>query len=83
MSGVGWISFLIIGIVAGFIAEKVLGRDDSLFINLIVGVVGAFVGGFLANALGIVFYGFLGSLIVSTFGAIICLYLWQQIRARR
>ena len=83
MPGVGLIGFLIIGIIAGFIAEKVMAKDHGLLMNLIVGVIGSFVGGFLANALGIAFAGWIGNLVVATIGAIILLYVYGMIQARR
>ena len=42
-----------IGAVAGWIAEKLTRSDMGLFMNIIVGIIGAYIGGFLANAAGI------------------------------
>lgn len=80
MQGVGWIGFIVIGILAGWIAEKVMNSQHGLLTNLVVGVVGAFIGGFLANAVGIAFYGFLGSLVVATIGAIVLLWVLRMIK---
>jgi len=80
MQGVGWIGFIVIGILAGWIAEKVMNSSHGLLMNLVVGVVGAFIGGFLANAVGIAFYGFLGSLVVATIGAIVLLWVLRLIK---
>lgn len=82
MNGVGIIGAIVIGILAGWIAEKVLKRNHGLLVNLVVGVVGALLGGFLANMLGINFGGFIGSLIVSTLGAILLLIILGAIRRR-
>ena len=82
MSGVGILGAIIIGIVAGWIAEQVMGRSHGLLTNLIVGVVGALLGAFLAGALGIEFAGFWGSLLVSTIGAIILLAILGMFRRR-
>lgn len=82
MSGVGLIGAIIIGILAGWIAEQVLKRKDGLLMNLVVGIAGALLGGFLANTLGITFGGFIGSLIVSTLGAILLLVIVGAIRKR-
>ena len=49
MPGVGFIGMLIIGIIAGYIAEKVTSSDHGLLTNLSVGIAGSFVGGTLAN----------------------------------
>jgi uncharacterized membrane protein YeaQ/YmgE (transglycosylase-associated protein family) len=80
MPGVGFIGMLIIGILAGYIAEKVTRGDHGLFTNLLVGIAGSFVGGSLANALRIEFYGWLGNLIVASIGAILILWIWRSVR---
>jgi uncharacterized membrane protein YeaQ/YmgE (transglycosylase-associated protein family) len=82
MSGVGILGAIIIGIVAGWIAEQVMGRRHGLLTNLIVGVVGALLGAFLAGALGIEFAGFWGSLLVATIGAIVLLAILGLFRRR-
>jgi uncharacterized membrane protein YeaQ/YmgE (transglycosylase-associated protein family) len=83
MDGVGIIGAIIIGILAGWIAEKVMHRNHGLLTNLIVGVVGAFIGGFLATALGFNDYGVVGSLITATIGAILLLFLLGLFNRRR
>ena len=82
MSGVGLIGAIIVGIAAGWIAEQVMKRDHGLFVNLLVGIVGALLGGFLAGLIGIEFGGWLGSLIVSTLGAILFLFILGYIRRK-
>ncbi|MCC7265887.1 MAG: GlsB/YeaQ/YmgE family stress response membrane protein [Caulobacteraceae bacterium] len=82
MSGVGIIGAIIIGILAGWIAEKVLKRNHGLLTNLIVGLVGALIGAFIANALGINFGGWIGSLLVSTAGAILLLFVLGLIKRK-
>jgi uncharacterized membrane protein YeaQ/YmgE (transglycosylase-associated protein family) len=82
MPGVGIIGFIIIGLLAGYIAEKVLGRSHGLLTNLIVGLIGSFVGGFLASALNFDVYGWLGNLVTATVGAIVFLWLLGVIRGR-
>lgn len=83
MNEVSIIGAVVIGILAGWIAEQVMGREHGLVTNLIVGIVGAFLGAFVASALGIGFAGFWGSLIVSTVGAILLLALVGMFRGRR
>jgi uncharacterized membrane protein YeaQ/YmgE (transglycosylase-associated protein family) len=83
MSGVGWIGALVIGILAGWIAEKVMSRSHGLLTNLIVGVVGSFIGAFLAQqVLGFDFEGFWQSLVVSAIGAIVLLAILGLFRRR-
>ncbi|MDP1874588.1 GlsB/YeaQ/YmgE family stress response membrane protein [Phenylobacterium sp.] len=82
MSGVGILGAIIIGIFAGWIAEKIMKRDHGLFTNLVVGLVGALIGGFIANAIDFPFSGFIGSLIVSTIGAVLLLAILGLIRRK-
>jgi uncharacterized membrane protein YeaQ/YmgE (transglycosylase-associated protein family) len=85
--GVGWIGTLLIGALAGWIAEKVMKADHGLLVNIIVGIIGSYIGAFLANALGIqlgeLFSGwFLGNLIVAAIGAIVLLFIVKLVRNR-
>ena len=80
MPGVGFFGMLIIGILAGYIAEKVTASDHGLLTNLLVGIAGSFVGGSLAQLLNIEFYGWLGNFIVATVGAVLILWLWRRFR---
>lgn len=81
MPGVGFFGMLIIGIIAGWIAEKATGSDHGLLTNLLVGIAGSFVGGTLAGLLNIQFYGWLGNLIVAAIGAILILWIWRSVRS--
>ena len=82
--GLGIIGWLVIGVVAGWLAEKVMGRNHGLITNLIVGVVGALIGGFIAaNVFGTPVGGFnLGTLVVAFLGACLLLFLLGLIKRR-
>ena len=83
MEGFGWLMFLFIGLLAGWIAEKIMHRDHGLLTNLIVGVVGAYLGAFLASLLGIgVGTSFILALIVSIVGACLLLWIVAMVRGR-
>lgn len=82
MSGVGIIGWILIGILAGWVAEKVMKRNHGLLTNLAVGVVGALLGGFVAGLLGISFGGWIGSFVIATLGAIILLFLLGLLKRR-
>jgi uncharacterized membrane protein YeaQ/YmgE (transglycosylase-associated protein family) len=76
------IMFLIIGVAAGAIASFYMGRQQELVPNLLVGIIGAFIGGFIAKLLGLTAYNVIGEVVVATAGAIICLFVWQRIRGK-
>ncbi len=75
---------MVIGIVAGWPAEQIMGRNRGLPTNLLVGVLGAIIGGFLvANLLGVAVGGFnLVTLIVATLGEVILLFLAGPFKRR-
>jgi uncharacterized membrane protein YeaQ/YmgE (transglycosylase-associated protein family) len=86
--GVGWIGTLVIGGLAGWIAEKITKSDIGILMNIIVGIIGAYIGAFLANALGLqlgeIFKGwFWGNLLVAVVGAVILLVVVKMFRGRR
>jgi uncharacterized membrane protein YeaQ/YmgE (transglycosylase-associated protein family) len=75
------ILFLVIGLIAGWLAGQVLkGKGFGLIGDLIVGVIGAFLGGWLFTLLGISIGGILGSLITAFVGAVVFLYLIRIIK---
>lgn len=69
------IFWIIVGIVAGWLAEQVMGRNHGLLTNLVVGILGAIIGGFIAGALGFAWGGWIGSTIVAFLGACLLLFL--------
>lgn len=85
--GVGWIGTLVIGGLAGWIAEKLTKSEMGLIMNIVVGIIGAYIGAFLANALGLqlgeIFSGwFWGNLLVAVIGAVILLLVVRVFRSR-
>jgi uncharacterized membrane protein YeaQ/YmgE (transglycosylase-associated protein family) len=76
MTGVGIFATILIGILAGWIASRTMGRRHGLIVNLIVGLIGSWIGAMLAEKFRIVPEpGFISSLVVSTVGAIVLLFL--------
>ena len=81
MPGVGFFGMLLIGFLAGYVAERAMNRDHGLFTNILVGIAGSFIGGTLAGVLGINYQGFLGNLIVAVAGAVIILWIFGRAKA--
>jgi uncharacterized membrane protein YeaQ/YmgE (transglycosylase-associated protein family) len=76
--------FVLIGIVAGFIAGKLMKSGDyGLIGNLIVGVIGALLGGFVMGILGLAPMTLVGRLVTATVGAMLFLALLRFIKPRR
>ncbi len=77
MVGVGLIGAIIVGLLAGFIAEQLMGGNHGLLTNLVVGLIGALIGPVILGALGLMpaDSGFLPSLAISTVGAIVFLFV--------
>lgn len=68
--------FLLIGLCAGWLAGQLTKRGGFGIVgNLIIGVIGAILGGFLFGLLGLKSYTLLGSLVTATVGAIVLLFL--------
>lgn len=78
MPGVGFFGLLLIGVLAGYVAEKAMKRNHGLLTNMLVGIAGSFVGGALAGVLNINYYGFAGNLIVAIAGAILILWIFGR-----
>ncbi|MEH0196505.1 GlsB/YeaQ/YmgE family stress response membrane protein [Caulobacter sp. CCNWLY153] len=83
MSILAWI---VLGLIAGFIASMLVSRSGGgLVLDLVLGIVGAVVGGFLFNQFGSAgVTGFnLYSLLVATIGAVVVLLIYHMIAGRR
>lgn len=73
--------YLLIGLVAGWIANMIVkGQGAGFWINLLVGVVGGLLGGWLFSLFGIFAIGTFGSIIMSIVGAIVLLWIAALIR---
>ena len=74
MNVMSLVGFLIIGIVAGWIAGNLMkGRGFGLVGNMIVGVIGALLGGFLFSLLGLSVHSVIGALITAVVGSVVLL----------
>ena len=77
----GVLAWILIGLIAGYLAAKITNAPRGIIRNLVVGLVGSLFGGFLFTKLGLyVVPDFWGELITATIGAVVFLALWQAIR---
>lgn len=76
---------IIVGLVAGFLAEKIMSSSGGLLTNLFVGLVGGMLGGWVAGLLNLNYIGegFVDRVVVSTCGAVLLLAIWRAVTGRR
>ena len=75
------IAGIIIGILAGFIAFKFTsGSGKGCLVNLILGIIGGGVGGWVFSFLGISTTGRIGELVTATVGAVLVLWIWNKLK---
>jgi uncharacterized membrane protein YeaQ/YmgE (transglycosylase-associated protein family) len=82
----GFISWIILGLIAGFIGSKIVNkRGEGLLLDIVLGILGAIVGGFLFSLIGAV--GVTGlnlySMMVATVGAVVVLLIYHALFAGR
>ncbi len=84
----GIIAWLILGGLAGWIASMIMGTDaqQGILMNIIVGIIGAFIGGFVARLLGFGSESFelfdIGSWLTAIIGACILLFIVKAVTGR-
>jgi uncharacterized membrane protein YeaQ/YmgE (transglycosylase-associated protein family) len=84
LTSVGWISYIIIGAIAGWLAGKIVkGGGSGLVMNIVIGIIGALIGGFL---LSFIFNtaggGWFFTLFTATLGSVILLWVVGKVRSR-
>ena len=82
----GIISWIILGLIAGFIASKIVdARGQGMMLDIVLGIVGAIVGGFVFSAFGAEgITGFnLWSVLVAIAGSVIVLWVYHAVAGRR
>jgi uncharacterized membrane protein YeaQ/YmgE (transglycosylase-associated protein family) len=81
MDGRGVIWFLVVGLIAGWLAGKIMqGSGFGLVGDLVVGILGAVLGGWLFSLVGIAAWGFVGSIVVAVVGALVLLYVVRVVK---
>jgi uncharacterized membrane protein YeaQ/YmgE (transglycosylase-associated protein family) len=83
VSSRGFVGWVIIGLLAGWIAGHLTrGRGFGCVVDVILGLIGAVVGGWIFTRLGIVAWGFWGSLAAATLGAVILVVIARLFAGR-
>jgi uncharacterized membrane protein YeaQ/YmgE (transglycosylase-associated protein family) len=79
-AGIGWIAAIIIGGVAGWLAEQFMKSNMGVFMNIILGIVGAIIANALLSVFGVVLTGWIGYLIAGFIGACILIAIARMFR---
>jgi uncharacterized membrane protein YeaQ/YmgE (transglycosylase-associated protein family) len=82
----GLLAWIIVGAIAGFLANLVMGSREGLLLMIVLGIIGALVGGFLAEALfhrGSVNGINLESIVIATLGAIVVVFVVRALQGGR
>ena len=79
----GFLAWIVVGAIAGFLANQVMGSREGLIMMVVLGIVGGLVGGFIATSVfhaGSVDGINLESIIIATLGAILVVFIWNAVR---
>jgi uncharacterized membrane protein YeaQ/YmgE (transglycosylase-associated protein family) len=80
---IGWIAAIVVGGIAGWLAEQFMKSDMGLVMNIVLGIVGAAVASWLFGLIGISFGpGWVGYLISGFIGAVILIFAVRMVRQR-
>jgi uncharacterized membrane protein YeaQ/YmgE (transglycosylase-associated protein family) len=82
----GIISWIVLGAIAGFLANMIVGGREGVIGTIILGIVGAVVGGYIAASVfhkGDVTGVNIESIVIAVLGAIIVLFVWRALRGNR
>ncbi|MFZ1046620.1 MAG: GlsB/YeaQ/YmgE family stress response membrane protein [Pseudolabrys sp.] len=79
---VGWIAAIIIGGIAGWLAEQFMKSDMGLLMNIVLGIVGAAIGSAILTFFGVNLGGWIGYLIAGFVGAVLLIWIVRMVRGR-
>ena len=80
---VGWIAAIIIGGIAGWLAEQFMHSNMGLLMNIVLGVVGAAIASAILSLFGIALGGWIGYLVLGFIGACLLIWIVRMVRGGR
>ena len=78
----GLFGLIIIGGLAGWIAGMIIGSRHWIFTNILIGIVGSWIGSELADIANVAVHGSLAHFVAALIGSCIVLYVWQMLHPR-
>ena len=79
-AGVGWIAAIIIGGIAGWLAEQFMKSDMGIIMNVVLGIVGAAIASAILSFFGIALGGWVGYLVCGFIGAVLLIWIVRAVR---
>jgi len=79
-AGVGWIAAIIIGGIAGWLAEQFMKSDMGIIMNVVLGIVGAAIASAILSFFGITLGGWVGYLVCGFIGAVLLIWIVRAVR---
>ena len=79
---IGWLAAIIVGGLAGWLAEIFMKSGTGIFMNIVLGIVGAALANALLSFFGVALGGWIGYLVAGFVGACVIIFLWRAIRGR-
>ena len=79
---IGWIAAIIIGGIAGWLAEQFMKSNTGLLMNIVLGIVGAAIASAILSIFGVIFIGWIGYLIAGFIGACLLIWIVRTVRGR-
>ena len=79
-AGVGWITAIIVGGIAGWLAEQFMKSNMGLIMNIVLGIVGAAIASAILSYFGIDLGGWVGYLVCCFIGAVLLIWIVRVIR---
>jgi uncharacterized membrane protein YeaQ/YmgE (transglycosylase-associated protein family) len=82
----GFLAWIVVGAIAGFLANQVMGSREGLLLMIVLGIVGGLVGGFIATSvfkMGSVNGINIESIVIATLGAILVVFIVNALRGGR
>ena len=78
--GIGWIAAIIVGGIAGWLAEQFMKSNMGLLMNIVLGIIGAAVASAILSFFGIALGGWIGYLICGFIGAVLLISIVRAVR---
>jgi uncharacterized membrane protein YeaQ/YmgE (transglycosylase-associated protein family) len=81
LTSVGWVGYIVIGAIAGWVAGKIMKTKDGILLDILIGVAGALIGGFLLSfVVDTASGGWWFTLFAAILGAVILLWVLRLVR---